>query len=340
MSATTLIGKEFTGYRPNGGVPEPSTTKIPELGPHDILIRLTHSGVCHSDVVFTNMSVPIALGHEGVGIVEAVGDLVTQFKIGDRAGGGFQRDACGHCKYCLSGKDIHCYERVIFGEGDFDNGTFGNYYVGKETFLHKIPEGLSSEHAAPLQCAGATVYAALKATVTSEKRVGIFGIGGLGHLAIQYATKMGAEVVVYSTTANKETEARGFGAKEFHLISEMFEDVIAPIDVLVVAGTKYPDWDKVMVKEFLARDGIVVPLAAPVHGPLTLPAGAMFFQSFHVHSSLVGSRGVHDEMLQFSARHNVKPLIQVFKHEGAETIKEIFNNLDSNKVRYRAVLEF
>ncbi|KAH7116519.1 chaperonin 10-like protein [Dactylonectria estremocensis] len=339
MSSYGFSGKEYTVYRPVGGVPSPVTVKIPDLEPHDVLVRITHTGVCHSDLIYCRGGVPTALGHEGVGIVEAVGPLVTQFKVGDRAGGGFHRSACGHCKYCLSGRDIYCYERVTFGEGDFDNGTFGTYYIGKETFLHKIPEDLASEHAAPLQCAGTTVYAALKATVTNEKRVGIFGIGGLGHLAIQYAAKMGAEVVVYSTTASKESEAQELGATEFHLISEMFDKKAAPIDVLVVAGSKYPDWEKVMVKEFLARDGIIVPLAAPVNGPLSLPANAMFFNGYHVFSSLVGSRGIHDEMLDFSARHNIKPLIQVFKHDGPSSLQTVFERLEQNTIRYRAVIE-
>ncbi|KAH7007587.1 chaperonin 10-like protein [Ilyonectria destructans] len=330
---------DYTVYRSKSGVPSSSTSKIPSLGPHDVLIRITHTGVCHTDVLFCQSGAPLALGHEGVGIVEAIGSLVTEFKLGDRAGGGFHRDACGHCKYCLSGRDIYCYQRVIFGEGDFDNGTFGEYYLGKETFLHRIPDSMASEHAAPLQCAGATVYSALKETVTSDKRVGILGIGGLGHLAIQYAAKMGAAVVVYSTTESKEHEAREFGATEFHLVGEMFEKKTAPIDVFVVAGTKYPDWEKVMDKDFLARDGVIVPLAAPVHGPLSLPAQAMFFQGFHVHSSLVGSRGVHDEMLQFSARHSIKPLVQVFKHEGASSVQKVFEDMEQNKVRYRAVLE-
>ncbi|RGP69155.1 hypothetical protein FSPOR_4870 [Fusarium sporotrichioides] len=336
-----LIGSEYTVYRSggsNGGF-SPSSVKIPALGPQDILLRITHSGVCHTDITFCQLGAPIALGHEGVGVVEAVGSLVKQFNIGDRAGGGFHRDACGLCKYCLSGKDIYCYNRVIFGEGDFDNGTFGSYYIGKETFLHKIPDGLASEHAAPLQCAGATVYAALQATVTPGKRVGILGIGGLGHLAIQYANKMGADVVIYSTSASKEMEARQLGAHEFHLMENMFDDAKAPIDVLVICGTTYPDWDRVMVKEFLARDGVIVPLAAPVHGPLSLPAGAMFFQGYHVFSSLVGSRNVHDEMLEFSARHGIKPMVQIFKHEGAETIKEVFELMKLNKMRYRAVLQ-
>ncbi|KAI3573695.1 chaperonin 10-like protein [Fusarium oxysporum f. sp. albedinis] len=332
---------EQTIYRAGDGHGGFSTTsvKLPELGPHDILVRLTHSGVCHSDIIFCQLGAPVALGHEGVGIVEAVGPLVTQFKIGDRAGGGFHRDACGYCKYCLSGRDIYCYERVIFGEGDFNNGTFGTYYIGKETFLHRIPDSLASEHAAPLQCAGATVYAALKATVTPEKRVGILGIGGLGHLAIQYADKMGADVVIYSTSASKEKEARQLGAKEFHLIESMFETATAPIDVLVVCGTKHPDWDKVMTKEFLSRDGVIVPLSAPIQGPISLPAVAMLFHGYDVFSSIVASRNTHDEMLEFSARHGIKPMVQIFKHEGAPTIKQVFELIEQNKMRYRAVLE-
>jgi D-arabinose 1-dehydrogenase-like Zn-dependent alcohol dehydrogenase len=244
MASVNFIGKQYKFYRQNNGVTGAFDAKIRELGPYDILLRITHTGVCHSDVVTCRNGLPAALGHEGVGVVEAVGSLVTQLKVGDRAGGGFQKNSCGHCKYCLSGRDILCYERVIFGEGDWDNGTFGEYYVGKEGFLHRIPDALPSEYAAPLQCAGATVYAALKATVTSGKRVGIMGIGGLGHLAIQYAAKMGAEVVVYSTTADKEAEAKGFGASEFYLLNEMLEKQTAPVDVLVITGTKYPDWDK------------------------------------------------------------------------------------------------
>lgn len=244
MSESGLIGKSYMGYRVKDGGIASFEAKIPTLGPRDVLVRITHSGVCASDAVYLMLGAPIALGHEGVGIVEAVGPSVTQFEVGDRAGGGFLRDACGNCKYCLSGKDIYCYNRVIPAEGDFDNGTFSRYYVGKESFLHKIPDGISSEEAAPLQCAGVTVYSALKDTIKSGQRVGIFGIGGLGHLAIQYASKMGAEVVVYSSSAKKEKEARQWGASEFHLVSTMFETATAPVEVLVITGSAYPDFDK------------------------------------------------------------------------------------------------
>lgn len=251
--ASSFTGKEYNIYRGKGGPGGPvirDTATIPELGPDDVLIRITHSGVCFTDQEFYRLGSPVALGHEGTGVVEAIGSDVTTLKVGDRAGGGFHRHSCGKCQYCLTGQDIHCYERTVFGFGDFNNGTFGQYYLGKETYVHRIPDGLASEDSAPLHCAGATVYSALTDTVKERNRVGIIGIGGLGHLAIQFAAKMGVEVVVFSSSADKEAEARAFGAFEFVLLSEP-EKISAPVDVLILAGSKYPDWTKFVVSLLL-----------------------------------------------------------------------------------------
>ena len=115
--------------------------------------------------------------------------------------------------------------------------------IGIESYLHKIPDNLSSEHAAPLQCAGSTGYSALIGSAKPGDRVGIIGIGGLGHLAIQFSAKMGYETVVFSTSADKEAEARSFGASEFYLLSEP-EKITKPVNVLIVTGSRYPDWAK------------------------------------------------------------------------------------------------
>lgn len=336
---TSITGQEYRVFRGIEGKLTQTPANIPALGPKDILVRITHSGVCYTDYEYFVHGAPLALGHEGTGVVEAVGSEVTGLKPGDRAGGGFHRNSCGRCHYCLTGQDILCYERTEYGEGDYDNGTFGTYFVGKEGYVHKIPDALASEDAAPLQCAGATVYSALSTTVKPRDRVGILGIGGLGHLAIQFAAKMGCEVVVMSSSRDKEQEAKEFGASEFVHLGEI-ENLRAPVQVLVVTSAKNPDWNRILDKRVLARNGTIVPLAAPTQGPLSLPADKLFFEVYHIHSSLVASKAQHDDMLDFAARHSIKPAIQVYKFDGPETVEAIFENLKNNKVRYRAVLEF
>lgn len=242
---SALEGKGFLTYRYSGtpGKLSAIPSTIPSLSPSQILVRITHSGVCYTDYEYFKHGFPVALGHEGVGIVEAIGSSVKSVSVGDRVGTGFHRDCCMDCRYCLTGRDIWCHDRIVYGLGDYDQGSFSGYYIGKEGFVFKIPEDLASEDAAPLQCAGATVYSALADNVKRGDRVGILGIGGLGHLAIQFAAKMGNEVVVFSTSKDKEGEARGFGANEFVLLGEL-EKLSKPVDVLVIAGARYPDWEK------------------------------------------------------------------------------------------------
>ena len=134
-----------------------------------------------------------------------------------------------------------CYDRDIYGESNYSNGTFATYYTATEGYVYKIPETMSSEVAAPLQCAGATVYSALRSYYKTGMRVGVLGIGGLGHLAIQFAAKMGAHVTVFSTSPGKEQEARGFGAAEFVVLGHE-EKLEAPVDVLLITAHKAPDW--------------------------------------------------------------------------------------------------
>lgn len=225
----------------NGEIKRVHSELPAELGQNSVLLKITHSSLCHTDILLAPYG--LALGHEGVGIVEKVGSSVTSFKIGDRAGAGYHRSSCGKCKYCLTGQDIWCNDRLIYGEGDINNGTFSTYFVADETYLHHIPDAIPSELAAPLQCAGATTYGALRDVVKPGDRVGVVGIGGLGHLAIQYAAKLGAEVVVFSSSSTKETEARSFGATEFILLNEP-ERITRPVDVLVLSGAKYPEWSR------------------------------------------------------------------------------------------------
>ncbi|KAE8447020.1 hypothetical protein EG329_011154 [Mollisiaceae sp. DMI_Dod_QoI] len=316
-----------------GAVKKVADVELPELGPKDVLIKITHASLCGTDVHMIPHG--MALGHEGVGIVEKVGSEVKTLKVGDRAGAGYLRESCGHCDYCLKGKDIYCYERNIFGEQEYNKGTFGDYYIGVETYIHKIPDNLSSADAAPLQCAGSTVYSALVSNTAPGNRVGILGIGGLGHLAIQFSAKMGFDTIVFSTTADKEAEAKSFGASEFYLLSEP-EKVVKPIDVLIVTAGRYPDWSRFMKKEILARLANIVVLSAPT-APIELPSWPFFFETYNLRSSLVASRGIHADMLAFAALHGIKPAIETFEFT-EEGFKECLDKLNSGKLRYRGVL--
>ncbi|KAF2035820.1 NAD(P)-binding protein [Setomelanomma holmii] len=289
------MASEYTVLRGVEGAIKPSSVPKPQLRPRDILIKISHFG--------------------GVGIVEAIGSDVTQFKVCECAGGGYHRDSCGHCSYCLSGQDIWCYER--------------------KAYLHKVPEGLASEHAAPLQCAGASTDNALIQVVKPGDRIGIIGTGGLSHLAIQFAQKLGTEVVVFSTSRSKEEEAGKLGASEFYLLDEL-KKLEKPVNTLVVAGSKYPVWEKFMQKKVLARAGNVIPLAAP-HGALNLRSFQMFFARYNIRSSLVAYRGRHDEMLQFAVTHIVKPWVETFELSEAG-IADVVEKLNANKIRCRGVL--
>ncbi|KAJ9607569.1 hypothetical protein H2200_007647 [Cladophialophora chaetospira] len=333
FSSTNLPEKATIHHGVEGKIQKDSVDLPRSLKSTEVLLKITHASVCGTDIHY--IPAGIALGHEGVGIVEAIGDAVSTLKIGDRVGTSYLRNSCGHCNYCLTGREIWCYNRDTFGEQNFTTGAITDYLIGNETYLYKIPDSILSEHAAPLQCAGATVYVALASVLKPRQRVGILGIGGLGHMAIQFASKLGAEVVVFSTSASKKKEARGFGASEFILLDEP-EKVSSPIDVLVVASSSAPDWTKFCRKEVLARGGTIVPLSAPAE-TYQFPGWQMFFDGYNLRASLVSSRAEHADMLAFAAQHDIKPVIETFEMNKTG-IDQAFEKLKSGKMRYRGVL--
>uniref|UniRef100_A0A0W0G9P9 Enoyl reductase (ER) domain-containing protein n=1 Tax=Moniliophthora roreri TaxID=221103 RepID=A0A0W0G9P9_MONRR len=200
---------------PSGQIVESSFTRE-SLEADEVVIKVTHSGVCGSELHFLRTGV--VLGHEGVGVVQEVGSACERVKVGDRVGWGFNHTSCGYCDHCLSGpsEDQYCKNAKMFGWDSNDQGSFSTLSVRKEEWLFVIPDGLSSENAAPLMCAGATVFTPLIDYVKPIDRVGIVGIGGLGHLAIQFAAKMGCDVVVFSSSESKREEALALGASEFY----------------------------------------------------------------------------------------------------------------------------
>ena len=256
----------FKGSK-DGSIVETTTTK-PALTGDQVLLKVTASGLCGTDLHYRNAD--MALGHEGVGIVEDLGPDCKVLQKGDRAGWGYVHDTCGHCKQCLSGRETTCPERQMYGEADLDQGSFATGAVWREAFLFKVPDELSDEVAAPLMCGGATVFNALRAfKALGTDTIGVMGVGGLGHLAIQYAAKLGCKVVVLSGSDRKKDEAMKLGATEFVATKGAKElQVSRKIDRLLVTTSAQPDWS--LILPVMAPGATIVPLSID-GGNLSVP---------------------------------------------------------------------
>ncbi|KAJ5734989.1 uncharacterized protein N7483_000114 [Penicillium malachiteum] len=325
---------EFTVYKGSEEGIKEDVTRKEDLERDYVLVRVTHSGVCGTDLHYKAKD--MVLGHEGAGVVEATGPDANILKKGDRVGWGFEHDCCGHCRPCLTGWETLCRKRKLYGEADFDQGSFATHAVWREGFLFKIPDAIKSEDAAPLMCGGSTVFNALHvAQVRPYARVGIVGIGGLGHLAIQFASKMGCQVVVFSGTDSKKTEAFELGATEFHATKGLKElELEKPIDNLIVTTSRQPDWQ--MYLKVMAPNGIISPLSAD-SGDLKIPYMPILLTGLRIQGGIVSSRQVHRDMLEFAAMHDIKPVKMTFPFT-LEGVREGMKTLEEGKMRYRGVL--
>jgi D-arabinose 1-dehydrogenase-like Zn-dependent alcohol dehydrogenase len=280
------------------------------------------------------------LGHEGAGIVEKVGPEVTFFKVGDRAGWGYNHNCCGHCEMCDKGLDTLCEKREMFGIAHLDQGSFASHGVWREDFVFHIPDEIDSPHAAPLMCGGATVFNALyNGGLRSTDRVGVIGVGGLGHLAIQFAKAMGCTVVVFSGSDSKKEEARKLGASEFYAMKGVTAETVEklgckPVQHFVVTTSAKPDWGVYM--PLLAPLCVVYPLTVD-EGDFAVPAMEIILKQLRIQGVLVADRGTHKRMLDFAARHGVRPMINEFKMN-EQGIEDAFAALTGGKMRYRGVL--
>lgn len=279
----------------------------------------------------------MVLGHEGVGVVEEVGPDATHLKKGDRVGWGYETDSCGHCLECLRGQEIYCAKRALYGASNFDQGSFSSHAIWREAFLHPIPEGMSDAVAAPLQCAGATVYSALN-DASSDDTVGILGVGGLGHLAIQFAAKKGCRVVVLSGSDRKKEQATQLGAHRFVAMKggakgAQQEDPWL-LNRLIVTAAAPPDWEAIL--PMLAPRASIFPLSVSM-GTLDVPYMPIILQGIRIQGSLVATRSTHREMLAFAALHGIEPINEEFPMT-EEGIAEAMDKLDKGNVNYRVVL--
>ncbi|KAF6842505.1 alcohol dehydrogenase [Colletotrichum musicola] len=323
----------FTVYKGSSdGSIKKAITKKPELTGDQVFVVVTASGLCGTDVHYRAQD--MVLGHEGVGIVDSIGPAVRQLKKGDRVGWGYEHDSCGLCELCQSGRETFCASRSMYGFADHDQGSFASGAVWKESFLFKIPDSLTDTEAAPLMCAGATVFSALNMVADSPiARVGVIGIGGLGHLAIQFAAKMGCDVAVFSGTEAKRSEAIKLGARSFYATKDQKTLDIGnkKLDILLVTSSMPPEWN--LYIPLLSPGATVFPLTIAM-GDFNIPYQALISMGLRVQGAMVASRVVQKQMLDFAARNNVKPVVETFPMS-QEGIAEAFAKLTNGQMRYR-----
>lgn len=326
---------------------EKTTIERRELRPQDILIDIKFSGICHSDIhsahgEWAGGIFPMVPGHEIAGIVAAVGSEVTKFAVGDRVGVGCFVDSCGECEYCLSGEEQFCTKGVIgtYNSLDYDgNPTYGGYsqkIVVTERFVVRIPDALDLDVAAPLLCAGITTYSPLNHwNAGPGKKVAIVGMGGLGHLAVQFAHAMGAEVTVLSRSKNKKDEALGFGADHYFATSDpaTFTELAGRFDLIL--NTVSANLDVNAYLSLLRVDGTLVNVGAPAE-PDQYHVFSLIMGRRSLAGSLVGGIRETQEMLDFAAGHSIAPKIEVIR---ADQVDKAYERVLRSDVRYRFVID-
>ncbi len=308
------------------------------LGEHEVEVAVTHCGICHSDVSMIDndwgmASYPLVPGHEVVGSVAAVGRGVTHLKAGQRVGVGWLCGACGACEWCARGKDHLCAKQqaTIISH----HGGYADRVRSAARFVIPIPDGLESAEAAPLMCAGATVYSPLvHQGVRAWMKAAVIGIGGLGHLAIQYLAKFGCEVTAMSGTTSKEAEARRLGATSFIATGEDGALAKAAWRFDVIVNTVSGDLPWPALIETLRPEGKLILCGVPA-SDLKFGAFPLIGAERAVVGGRLGSSEDTKDMLAFTAAHKIKPMIEAF---AMKDVNKALDHVRSGKARYRAVL--
>jgi uncharacterized zinc-type alcohol dehydrogenase-like protein len=316
----------------------PYKYQVEELGPNDVEVKISHCGVCHSDVHLIDndwgmSKYPFIPGHEIVGMVTEVGSAVTDRKVGERVGIGWQSDSCGVCEWCRRGEEHLCPKAQSTCVGR--NGGYADAIRVNSRFAIPVPEVLESENVAPLLCGGITVYSPLRNWLARPaSRVGVVGIGGLGHMGLQFAKAFGCEVTAFSTSKDKEAEARSLGANHFVNTRDTgaLKKVSGCFDLILSTVSADQDFQG-FVGALRPKGTLVVLGAAP--SPLQIAAFSLIGGQKAIAGSPTGSPGDLHEMLDVAARHGVKAITETFAMKDANKAVE---RVKKNKVRYRAVL--
>jgi uncharacterized zinc-type alcohol dehydrogenase-like protein len=320
------------------GTLEPFSYDPGELGPDQVEIKVSHCGICHSDLSMLDnewgmTAYPFVPGHEAVGTVVALGEHAKGLKIGQRVGIGWSAFSCLACPQCVAGDHNLCAQNqgTIVGR----HGGFADRLRAQWIWARPLPEALAPDKAGPLLCGGVTVFTPLLAYQTPPTaRVGVIGIGGLGHMALQFANKWGCEVHAFTTSDSKEAEARGLGAHFVHNTrnADALKKIAGTLD-LIISTINVPI-DVPGLLAALAPHGRLHVVGAMLE-PMQVPAMGLIFGQKSVSGSPTGSPSALDAMLNFSARHGVAPVTETFP---MSKVNDALEHLRAGKARYRIVL--
>lgn len=329
--------KAYAASRANGSL-EPFSFDPGPLGPEEVEIKVSHCGLCHSDLSMLDnewgmSQYPFVPGHEVTGTVAALGDDAKGLKIGQRVGLGWFSHSCLACPECLSGEQHLCAtaQGTIAGR----HGGFADRVRAQWTWIRPLPEALDEATTGPLLCGGITVFTPfLTQNARPTARVGIIGIGGLGHMALQFANKWGCEVHAFTTSDSKEAEARRLGAHYVHNTRQdgVLKKLSRSLDMIL--STINAPLDMAGFLDTLAPKGRFHNVGA-VLKPLEVPAFSLIVGQKSVSGSPSGSPAAIDHMLAFSARHSVAPVVEFFP---MSKVNDALERLRSGKARYRIVL--
>ena len=319
-----------------------------EVGADDVQIAIEWSGICHSDIhtgrnEWGEINFPLVPGHEIVGRVTAVGANVSRFSVGQRVGVGVYVDSCRTCDNCIAGMSNYCREGMT---GTFDalerdgksitKGGYSNGIVVDQGYVVSVADSLDPAATAPLMCAGITLYSPLKEWGAGPgKKVGIIGLGGLGHMGVKFASALGAHVTVFSHSESKRPDALGMGADEFIVTTDgkVIETHKKQFDLIINTVSAPIDLNDYL--ELIALDGTLV-MVGLAPEPYPIKAFSMLAQRRRIAGSMIGPVGQLQEMLDFAAKHNIGSDIEIIK---AEQINEAWDRVVDSDVRYRFVID-
>jgi alcohol dehydrogenase (NADP+) len=316
-------------------------------GPHDVAIEIKFAGICHSDIhtvraEWGEPNYPVVPGHEIAGIVTAVGPEVTKYQVGDRVGVGCFVDSCRECASCRAGLEQYC-ERGMIGtynavgrDGQPTQGGYSGAVVVDENYVLRIPDSIPLDAAAPLLCAGITMYSPLRHWDAGPgKRIAIIGLGGLGHMGVKLAAAMGAEVTVLSQSLKKIEDGLRLGANEYYATSDpdTFTKLARSFDLII--NTVSANLDLGAYLNLLRVDGTLVEVGLPEQ-PMVVPAMPLVGVRRNLSGSMIGGIAETQEMLDFCAEHGVAPEIEVV---GPDYINEAYQRVLASDVRYRFVID-